>query len=52
MYEVWRAGGNPDRINYDRVEEHFYNGDTADSAAAHELCMQRPRPVEGDDCPI
>lgn len=41
MYQVWRSGGNPDRINYDRVQEHFHNGDTADQAAAHELRSQR-----------
>ena len=47
-YEVWRSGGNPDCVNPDRVEEHFYNGDFSDSAAAHEMRMQR-RPQEPEE---
>lgn len=46
FYEVWRSGGNPDAINYDRVEEHFYNGDYSEHAASHELLAQRPQPQE------
>lgn len=46
FYEVWRAGGNPDAINYDRVEEHFYNGDYSDCAASHELRAQMPQQEE------
>lgn len=46
FYEVWRSGGDPDRINYDRVEEHFYNGDYCESAARHEMKMQQPRQEE------
>ena len=40
-YKVWRSGGNPDNVNYDRIEEHFYNGDYSESAAAHEMKMQQ-----------
>ena len=46
MYEVWRAGGNIDRIDYERVDEHYQNGDSAEDAARHELRAQRPKPQE------
>lgn len=35
--EVWARGGNADRINYDRVEGHYYNGLSPDQAAASEM---------------
>lgn len=34
FYEVWRRGGNPDRIDYDRVEDSFYDGTSAGSHAS------------------
>ncbi len=40
-YEVWRGGGNPDRVDLDRVDDHFYDGLTEDSAARDELHRQR-----------
>ena len=42
-YEVWRRGGDPDRVNDDRVDNNYYNGIDADSAARIELQHQRPR---------
>lgn len=36
-YEVWRSGGNPDRVSYDRVDNHYYNGVSAESAAYAEM---------------
>lgn len=51
FYEVWRSGGNPDRINYDRVEDHFYNGDCYETATRHELRMQRPPQQEPEQYP-
>ena len=50
MYEVWRAGGNPDRIDYDRVSDHHSNGDSYEAAAQDELRRQRPRPSEEEPC--
>ena len=56
FYEVWRSGGNPDRINNDRVEDAYYNGCSYESATRRELNAQKPRPVEydeqqpGDEC--
>lgn len=41
FYEVWRAGGNPDRINDDRVSDRYYNGDSSEQAARSELSHQR-----------
>jgi hypothetical protein len=41
VYEVWRSGRNVDVINYDRVSDHFYGGDSADIAASHEIRAQR-----------
>jgi hypothetical protein len=40
-YEVWRSGRNPDRIDYDRVSEHIYHGDSSREAADHEIRLQR-----------
>lgn len=47
MYEVWRSGGNPDRVDFDRVREHYYDGDSYEAAARAELRWQRTaRPSE------
>lgn len=43
-YEVWRNGGNPDRINYERVEDAYYNDVPSESTARREIERQRPRP--------
>lgn len=40
-YEVWRSGRDPDRINYDRVQENYYSGHTSEEAAAEEIRAQR-----------
>ena len=40
-YDVWRSGRNPDRVDDDRVQDHFDHGDSADQAAAHECRLQR-----------
>lgn len=45
FYEVWRSGGNPDRINYERVQESYYDGRDAESAAGVEVSRQRKPPV-------
>lgn len=42
IYEVWRRGGNPDRVDADRVDDYRYDGVDADSAASAELRRQRP----------
>ena len=41
-YDVWRSGGNVDRIDYDRVSDHYYEGLSEDEAADYELRKQRP----------
>ena len=46
VYNVWRNGGNPDRVNLDRVDEHFDRGDQSDQATRDELRHQRPKPQE------
>jgi hypothetical protein len=48
-YEVWRSGGNVDRINDDRVRDSFYDGDHAEDVARRELKAQRPR-ERVDEC--
>ncbi|MBU2118769.1 MAG: hypothetical protein KJ954_14370 [Alphaproteobacteria bacterium] len=45
-YEVWRSGGNPDAIDFDHMDDHRWNGDSAESAAACALRRQRPSPQE------
>lgn len=42
-YEVWRRGGNPDRVDRDRVDEYYYDWQ-AEDAAFHELRQQRTPP--------
>jgi hypothetical protein len=42
-YEVWRNGGNPDAVDYDRCNDHYDGGDTPDETAASELRRQRRR---------
>lgn len=46
FYDVWRSGGNPDRIDYDRVSDRFYDGYQAEECARAELRAQRPREPE------
>lgn len=36
-YDVWRAGGNPDRLEDDRVSNHHDNGLFHDEAARAEM---------------
>ena len=50
VYDVWRNGGNPDRVNLDRVQEHFDSGDQSDYATRDELRHQRP-PQPEDEYP-
>lgn len=26
IYDVWRSGGNPDRVDYDRCDDAYYRG--------------------------
>ena len=40
-YDVWRSGRDPERISDDRVERHFEAGDSAESAARHEIRIQQ-----------
>lgn len=41
IYEVWRRGGNPDQVDYDRVIDDYYNGIESDHSALQELKRQR-----------
>lgn len=53
-YEVWRSGGNPDRVSYDRVGDHFYAGDSTEQAARSELRRQQSPPLQEEElqeCP-
>ena len=40
-YEVWRNGGDMDRINIDRIEDHFYNDHGVGYATRDELRHQK-----------
>lgn len=42
-YEVWRHGGSMDRVDYERVSDHFWAGDSEGTAARHELRRQHGR---------
>ena len=41
FYDVWAGGRDPDRIDMDRVGEHFWNGYSASEAADREIRAQR-----------
>ena len=47
-YEVWRSGGNVDRIDRDRVEDHYHQGMDSHQAASMEVRAQQPRMEEPD----
>lgn len=49
FYEVWRSGGNTDRINYDAVEDNYYGHRDVDIAAREELRKQQSRKAEDLD---
>ena len=40
LYEVWRNGGNPDHVDYDRVREDERDGYRYDEIADSELRRQ------------
>lgn len=42
VYEVWRSGGDVDRIDDDRVEDSRWDGLQYEQAARIELQHQRP----------
>lgn len=44
LYEVWRSGGDVDRVDYDRVEDARYDGYDEYEAAASEMRHQQPEP--------
>lgn len=46
FYDVWRSGGDPDRIDPDQVRDHFYDGFSAEDSARAELRAMRPREPE------
>ncbi len=50
-YDVWRRGGNPDRVDYDRVDDAYYNGEQSEDAASREIRKQRPHPQEQEEYP-
>ena len=44
VYDVWRAGGNPDAVDFDRVDDHWCERDDVDVAALDEVRRQRRAP--------
>ncbi len=50
-YAVWRSGGNPDRVDHDRVLDHYYDGRYSDEAARSELRRMRPPEPEPEPEP-
>jgi len=40
-YQVWRNGGNPDMCDPDRVNDRYWEGQSADEAASGEIRRQR-----------
>jgi hypothetical protein len=52
FYEVWRSGRDPDRIDFDRVDDHRWDGLSADDSAAIEIRLQAKKYQESEheDC--
>ena len=48
-YAIWLSGGSVDRVDYNRVQDHYYDGFRVEEAARHELNQQRPKPEEERD---
>ncbi len=40
-YEVWRSGGNSDLVDFDRLEDYYYEGLYPEEAARREIQLQR-----------
>lgn len=40
-YEIWRNGGNPDRLSWDRSDNDYYDGRTPEYTANRELREMR-----------
>ena len=49
VYEVWRSGGDPDRVDRDDVEDHRYAGRWPEEAARVELRHQQPSEYEREE---
>ena len=52
IYDVWRAGGNPDAVDRDRVSDAYRDHDEVEHAVARELRAQRheiPDHADEDD---
>lgn len=50
-YEVWRRGGNSDRVDRDRVRDCFDDGLSSETAASREMRRQQPRPSDEEQFP-
>jgi len=50
-YDVWRAGGDPDRIDTERVSDAYQRGEFQEDAARRELLAQRPKPQPEEEYP-
>ena len=48
-YDVWRSGGNPDRVDHDRVIDGYYEGRQAEDVARAELRRQSPPPATAEE---
>jgi hypothetical protein len=46
VYEVWRSGGNPDRVDDDRVMDDYYDHAEPEDSAMRELRRMQTPPVE------
>lgn len=40
IYDVWRAGGDVDAVDYDRVDDAFRDGESVESCTHNELDHQ------------
>jgi len=46
FYDVWRSGGNPDAVDYDRARDAYYDGMRAEDHAAALMREESARRAE------
>lgn len=49
-YDVWCGGGEPDAIDFERVDECFYDGTPPEEAAAIEIRAQERQVYAEPEC--
>ena len=49
IYEVWRAGGSPDAVSPDRLDDYWWDHPTVEEAVEAELRLQASWRCDGGE---